>query len=86
MARTVKITVVDKLAGGVCHHGHKIGDSFDYRKDRGTFCPMALHAGFPYIEIMLYGGNPPKTKEGEVCFCCPDCDVLNKFKLELVKE
>ena len=47
---------------------------------------MAMHVAFPYIDIMRYGGNPPASHAGDVRFCCPDADVMNIFKLEVVDE
>lgn len=82
----IKLTLVDKLGKCGCHRGHKIGDSFDFDTERGKLCPMVVHVGFPYIDIMRYGGTPPVSKCGEVRFCCPDCDVANVFKVEVIKE
>ncbi len=82
MQPKIKITLIDKKGEQPCHRGHKIGDTFDYDTERGKLCPMAMHVAFPYIDIMRYGGSPPKARNGEVCFCCPDCDVINIFKIE----
>lgn len=79
----ITITLVDKKGEWGCHRGHKVGDSFDFDTDRGKLCPMAMHVAFPYIDILRYGGEPPRTKDGELRFCCPDCDVLNIFKIEM---
>ena len=78
----IKITLIDRLGKCNCHRGHKIGDTFDYDTDRGKLCPMAMHVAFPYIDILRYGGTPPKASNGEICFCCPDVDVINVFRLE----
>ena len=78
----IKITVIDKKGKYGCHHGHKIGDSFDFDTERGKLCPMACHVAFPYVDIMRYGGMPPLSQEGDVRFCCPDADVINVFKIE----
>lgn len=78
----IKITLVDKKGSFVCHRGHQIGDSFDYDTERGSLCPMAMHVAFPYIDILRYGGEPPKAECGEIRFCCPDSDVINIFKIE----
>jgi uncharacterized repeat protein (TIGR04076 family) len=87
MARPkVKITLIDKKGEHACRHGHKIGDSFEYEKDLNRFCPMALHAGFPYLDILRYGGSIPGQPEGQAVFCCPDADVINIFRIELLKE
>lgn len=82
----IKITVVERKGPCGCHHGHRVGDSFDFDTERGKLCPMAMHVAFPYVDIMRYGGTPPHCKNGEVCFCCPDVDTLNVFRLEVVEE
>ncbi len=82
----IKITLIDRLGKYGCHRGHKVGDSFDFDTQRGQICPMAMHVAFPYIDIMRYGGNPPRAKDGQIKFCCPDVDTLNVFKLEIQDE
>ena len=82
MRSRIKITLVDKKGEGHCHRGHCIGDSFDYSKERGKLCPMAMQVGFLYIDVLRCGGNPPKAACGEIRFSCPDSDVLNIFKVE----
>lgn len=58
----IKLTIVDRVGKCGCHRGHKIGDTFDFDEDRGRLCPMAFHSGFPYIDILRYGGDIPKVK------------------------
>lgn len=82
MKPKIKISLVDRKGNFSCHRGHQIGDSFDYDAERGKLCPMALHAAFPFIDIIRYGGEPPKSSCGEIRFCCPDSDVINIFKIE----
>ena len=82
MKKNIRITLIDKKGEGVCKRGHVIGESFSYDHDLGKLCPMALHAGFPYIDIIRYGGDAPKTVHGDIRFCCPDSDVINIFKIE----
>ena len=82
MKPKIKITLIDKKGTSSCHRNHKIGDSFAYDTERGNLCPMAIHVAFPYIDILRYGGTIPKSKNGLICFCCPDCDVINVFKIE----
>ena len=84
MRPKIKITLVDKKGEGICHRGHKIGDCFDFDTERGNLCPMAMHVAFPYVDILRYGGLPPKSKNGDICFCCPDCDVIIVFKIEKI--
>ena len=87
MARPkIKITLVDRIGNTPCHRGHKIGDSFDFDTERGNLCPMAMHAAFPYIDILRYGGCIPGEEEGTARFCCPDVDTINVFKIEKEKE
>lgn len=86
MRPRIKITLVDKKGDSPCHRGHKTGDSFDFDTERGELCPMAMHAAFPYVDIIRYGGTPPTSKNGEVRFCCPDSDVINIFRIETVKD
>jgi uncharacterized repeat protein (TIGR04076 family) len=81
--KKVKLTLIDKIGGGGCHHGHKIGDTFDFDEDRGKLCPMAMHAAFPYVDILRYGGELPLSKEGDIRFCCPDADVINVFRIDV---
>ena len=82
MKPKIKITLVDKKGEYDCHRGHKIGDVFDFDTERGKLCPMAMHTACPFIDILRYGGTPPVSKSGDVRFCCPDCDVINIFKIE----
>lgn len=58
----IKLTIVDRVGKCGCHRGHKIGDTFDFDEDRGRLCPMAFHSGFPYIDILRYGGDIQKVK------------------------
>lgn len=73
----IKITLVDRKGECPCHRGHNIGDSFDFDKDRGQLCPMAMHTLFPMIDILRYGGELPSDT-----FCCPDANTINVFKIE----
>lgn len=82
----IKITLTDRLGPHGCHRGHKIGDSFDFDTERGLLCPMAMHVAFPYIDILRYGGTPPCSNQGEFRFCCPDVDVINVFRLEVIPD
>ena len=69
-----------------CHHGHKPGDVFDFDRDRGKMCAMACHVGFPYIDILHYGGTVPGNEPGTAKFCCPEVDTLNVWLAEIVDE
>lgn len=84
MPKRPKITIilVDKVGQGKCHRGHKIGDSWDYDRDRGALCPLVMHTLFPMIDIVRYGGTLPVSQTGKAKFCCPDADVINIFEIK----
>ena len=86
MKPRIRITLIERRGECPCHRGHKVGDSFDFDSERGALCPMAAHVAFPYIDILRYGGEPPRARSGEVLFCCPDSDVMNVFKIEKEEE
>lgn len=48
----LRITLIDRKGSCPCHHGHKIGDSWDFDTERGQLCPMAMHVAFLYADIM----------------------------------
>ena len=76
----IKITLVEQKGESPCHRGHRIGDSFDFDEGRGKICPLAMHALFPMVDILRYGGTLPSDR-----FCCPDVDTINVFKIEAVE-
>lgn len=82
----IRISCVDQLGHCRCHHGHKPGDVFDFDRDRGKMCSMACHVGFPYIDILRYGGTVPGNAPGTAKFCCPEVDTLNVWLAEIVEE
>lgn len=79
----IKLVVVDRKGQCGCHRGHSIGQEFDFDTERGKICPMALHAGFPYIDILRYGGELPLSSQGDYRFSCPDADVCMIFRIEV---
>ncbi len=79
----ITLTIVDRLGTHGCHRGHQIGDAFDFDTQRGLLCPMAMHAAFPYVDILRYGGQLPKGSKGDYRFCCPDADVANVFRIDV---
>lgn len=83
MRPRIRITLIERRGPCGCHRGHQVGDSFDFDTQRGELCPMALHVAFPYIDILRYGGTVPPARNGKVCFCCPDSDVMNVFQLDV---
>ena len=84
MRPKIKLTIIEQKGCRGCHRGHKVGDTFDFDTQRGEICPMALHAGFSYIDILRYGGSIPGEAAGTARFCCPDPDTINVFKAEIV--
>lgn len=48
--------------------------------------PWACHVGFPYIDILRYGGTVPGNEPGTAKFCCPEVDTLNVWLVEIVDE
>lgn len=81
----IRLTVCDQLGDCACHHGHRPGDTFDYDTERGELCPMAANVGFPYIDILRYGGQVPGNDPDTVTFCCPERETLNVFRAEIVR-
>lgn len=57
----IRITLIDRKGPCPCHRGHRVGDSWDFDKDRGNLCPMAMHVAFPYVDILRYGGEIPQS-------------------------
>lgn len=82
----IRLTLIDTKGPCRCHRGHRVGDTFDYDTERGSLCPMAMHVAFPYVDILRYGGAIPGQPAGTAVFCCPDADVINVFKAEIVTE
>ena len=78
---SIKITLVEQKGAHPCHRGHKIGDTFDFDRDRGKICPMAMHVLFPMIDILRYGG-----KLKSELYCCPDVETINVCKIEKVDD
>ena len=80
---TITLTLVERVGSHGCHRGHRPGDTFDFDTQRGELCPMAMHAAFPYVDILRYGGRLPAGSHGDVRFCCPDADVINVFRIDV---
>ena len=77
----VEIKIVEQKGKCPCHRGHQVGDVFDFEKDRGKLCPMAMHVLFPMIDILRYGGKLNSNR-----FCCPDVDTINVFEIKKVED
>lgn len=70
----IRITLIDRKGPCPCHRGHRVGDSFDFDRDRGQICPMVMHVAFPYIDILRYGGRSPAgPAEGDGGILLPRC-------------
>lgn len=85
MKPKIKLTIIDQLGQRPCHRGHCVGEVFDFDEERGRICPMAMHVGFPYIDILRYGGKIENQPEGVALFCCSDADTALVFKAEIVR-
>lgn len=81
----IKLTITDRRGNMGYHRAHKVGDVFNYDKDRGKIYPMAMHCAFPYIDILIYGGSLPGQEKGTAEFCCSDADVITVFKAEITE-
>lgn len=79
----IKLTITSQLGPCPCHRGHRVGQTFDFDADRGRICPMAMHCGFPYIDILRYGGTLPGQEPGHAEFCCSDADTVMVFQAEV---
>ena len=82
----IQITLIEQKGTCPCHRGHRVGDTFDFDTERGKLCPMAMHVAFPFIDILRYGGKISGQPEGTAKFCCPDSDVINVFKAQIICE
>ena len=78
----IKLTIVEQNGTRPCHRGHRVWDVFDFDTDRGVLCPMAMHSGFPFVDILRYGGKMPGLPEGQARFCCPDPETILVFQVE----
>lgn len=63
--RNVTIEVIDILNNGECSIGQKIGDVYEYPKDRGKMCPSSLYIMYPWIMVMLSGGSFSESGDGK---------------------
>ncbi len=54
--------------------GQKIGDVFEYPKDRGKMCPSSFYVLYPWIMVMLSGGSFAEEGDGSdfMTTGCPD--------------
>jgi len=83
--KKIRITLVDRLGKYGC--AHRIGESYDYDTERGKMCPTALHTAMPFIGALQRGAKlPVNPAYGSFCFCCPDPDVINVYKIEPIED
>ncbi len=70
----VKIEVIDILNDGKCSMGQEIGTVYNYPEDRGKMCPSSFYVLYPWIMVMLYGGNIAEDdeKSDSMTTGCPD--------------
>jgi len=70
----IEIEVVNIHGNGKCSRGFKIGDLFQYPKDRDKMCPSALSVLRPCLLILAYGGNNIYNPDAPNTFSisCPD--------------
>jgi len=70
----VKIEVIDVLNDGKCSMGQEIGTVYSYPEDRGKMCPSSFYVLYPWIMVMLYGGNITGEDDGSdfMTTGCPD--------------
>jgi uncharacterized repeat protein (TIGR04076 family) len=68
----VKIEVIDILSEGKCSMGQEIGAVYNYPEDRGKMCPSSFYVLYPWIMVMLLGGNFPGDDSDFMTTGCPD--------------
>jgi uncharacterized repeat protein (TIGR04076 family) len=59
-----KYSFVIEVVEGEKSTCHKIGDTFDYPKDRGLMCPWLLDSLSGLIRVLEFGGTLPWKYEG----------------------
>ena len=86
----VKIEVIDILNNGKCTIGQEIGDVYRYPEDRGKMCPSSFYVLYPWIMVMLYGGNLNEEDDDSDVMTtgCPDYrhQVVYKISRVVVNE
>jgi uncharacterized repeat protein (TIGR04076 family) len=79
----VRITLVSQLRS--CPNGHRVGDEWLVeRKTPAGMCLSAFHSILPFLMALRFGGDFPWDRPGEITVCCPDAEVVNRFRLERV--
>jgi len=82
----VKIEVIDILNDGKCSMGQEIGIVYNYPEDRGKMCPSSFYVLYPWIMVMLYGGNVAEEGESSdfMTTGCPDYKHQVVYKISRV--
>ncbi|MHA2224373.1 MAG: TIGR04076 family protein [Candidatus Hodarchaeales archaeon] len=82
----ISIEIDNILTEGECSNGHKKGDKFDYKKDRGRICSAAMNVLYPYILGLQSGGSFPwEDDPNSITLCCPDYKNPVVFKITRTK-
>lgn len=67
----IKITLIDRKGKHDCHRGHKIGDSFDFDTERGSFarwrCTLRSHTSTFCVTAAIFPGRRTARR----CFAAP---------------
>lgn len=86
MSEVYDVVVKIKEINGNCAAGHKVGNEIIFSKFNitGFMCPYALHAAFPYILVLMFGGALPWEANKDMSVIqCPDSD--NPVILEMTR-
>lgn len=84
----LKFTVL-KNDGNFCYHHYKVGDELildDFTHPPKHFCSGILHAAFPCMHTLTFGGRFPfRENTASICTTCPDGGKM-AFKIELLDD
>ena len=71
-----------------CHMGHQPGDEWLFEgKTPSGMCVLAYNTIFPFISVLLNGGNFPWQECPDILIVsCPDHEVVNRFELRRIPE
>lgn len=81
----VMATITEIRGEGVCHLGHKAGDSFEFGPLAPSgLCHFAQAALQPAVSILMYGGDFPWAGGRPTRWACPDPERPVVFELTRV--
>lgn len=82
--RRIRLKIVD--AKVPCGRGHKIGDEWDLSNGQPAgLCHWAWNSIYPFYCILRYGGRLPWQGDDDWAdVSCPDPDVCQRYRLEIV--